>query len=117
MFDANILQPNLHRQLQYSTPVMNEALGTLRKLFKSEKAAIRHAAVKTAIELASAHHEAVISDLKNLLNDPVKVVIKEAKRGLEILAGIKMFNLIFHLVNDRLRESFIQRTNKRNRIL
>ena len=86
---------------------MDKAFRTLRNLFKSEKAATRHAAVKTATQLASGHSEAVISDLKRLLNDPVKLVREEAKRALGILAGIKMLIFIFHLVNNRLKEDFI----------
>lgn len=79
---------NVNRHLELTTPLMDEALRTMKNFFKSKKPAIKLAAVKTAVELASEQQEAVIPDLIKLLNDPVKVVREEAKRALELLAGI-----------------------------
>ena len=89
-FILNLLQSNPCRHLAYTTPVLDQTLTTLRDFFKSDKPAIKLAAIKTTIELASENHEAVIPDLIKLLQDPVKVVREEAKQALETLAGINI---------------------------
>ena len=69
---------------------MNTVLTSLRAFFKRDKPlGIRHAAVKTTIDIANQNHETVIRDMINLLEDPQKIMREEAKRGVETLAGNK----------------------------